>query len=63
MLVDAARRVIDSGIAAFALIVDAKDEDAVTFHRHHGFSRLDAKGAGRTLFVALKGIAAQLKLA
>jgi ribosomal protein S18 acetylase RimI-like enzyme len=61
MLVDAAGRVIESDIAAFALVVDAKDADAVTFYEHHGFSRLDEEGAGRTLFIPLKGIAARLK--
>lgn len=61
MLVDAARRVIDSGIAAFALIVDAKDEDVVAFYEHHGFSHLDVEGPRQTLFAPLKGIAARLK--
>jgi len=61
MLVDAARRVIESDIAAFALVVDAKDADAVAFYEHHGFSRLDAEGAGRTLFIPLKGMAVRLK--
>nr|WP_242477081.1 GNAT family N-acetyltransferase [Halochromatium glycolicum] len=61
MLVDAARRVIESDIAAFALVVDAKDDQAVAFYEHHGFSRLDLEGAGRALFIPLKGIAARLK--
>jgi ribosomal protein S18 acetylase RimI-like enzyme len=61
MLVDAAHRVIESGIAAFALVVDAKDADAVAFYEHHGFSRLDAEGTKRTLFIPLKGIAARLE--
>jgi ribosomal protein S18 acetylase RimI-like enzyme len=61
LLVDAARRVIGSGIAAFALIVDAKDEGALAFYEHHGFSRLDIEGAGRTLFIPLKGLATRLK--
>jgi ribosomal protein S18 acetylase RimI-like enzyme len=61
MLVDAARRVIESDIAAFALVVDAKDADAIAFYEHHGFSLLDVEGAGRTLFIPLKGIAARLK--
>jgi len=63
MLVDAARRVIESDIAAFALIVDAKDADAVAFYEHHGFSRLGVVATGRTLFIPLKGIAARLKQA
>lgn len=61
MLVDAARRVIESDIAAFALVVDAKGADAVAFYEHHGFSRLDMEGEGRTLFIPLKGIAARLE--
>lgn len=60
MLVDAARRVIDSDIAAFALIVDAKDEDAIAFYEHHGFSHLEAEKEGRILFIPLKGITARL---
>lgn len=61
MLVDAARRVTESDIAAFALVVDAKDADAVAFYEHHGFSPLDVEGEGRTLFIPLKGIAARLR--
>jgi ribosomal protein S18 acetylase RimI-like enzyme len=61
MLVDAASRVIASDVAAFALVVDAKDAQAVAFYEHHGFSRLDVEGAGRTLFIPLKGMAAGLK--
>ena len=61
MLVDAARRVIASDIAAFALVVDAKGEDAVAFYEHHGFSRLAAAGDTRTLFIVLKAIAARLR--
>jgi hypothetical protein len=60
MLVDAARRVIESDIAAFALIVDAKDESAVAFYEHHGFLRLGRTAATRQLFLALKGVAASL---
>jgi ribosomal protein S18 acetylase RimI-like enzyme len=61
MLVDAARRVIESDIAAFALVVDAKDAQAVAFYEHHGFLRLAVEGEARTLFIPLKGIAARLK--
>jgi len=59
MLVDAARRVIESDVAAFALIVDAKDAQAVAFYEHHGFSRLAVEGEARTLFIPLKGVAAR----
>ncbi|WP_058553695.1 GNAT family N-acetyltransferase [Thiohalocapsa sp. ML1] len=61
LLVDAARRVIESDIAAFALIVDAKDEGAVAFYEHHGFSRLNVVAGAQTLFIALKGITARLE--
>lgn len=37
MLWDAASQAARSGLMAFALIVDAKDEDAQAFHLHHGF--------------------------
>jgi ribosomal protein S18 acetylase RimI-like enzyme len=37
LLADAALRVIKGDVKAFALIVDAKDENAVAFYRHHGF--------------------------
>ena len=65
MLVDAARRVIESDIAAFALIVDAKDAEASAFYEHHGFSRLVSEGkredSTHTLFLVLKPIAARLR--
>lgn len=38
-------------IAAFALVVDAKDEMAVRFYRHHGFIVLP--GSPLTLFRSL----------
>ncbi len=37
LLADALQRSIHSEIAAFALVVDAKDESAVAFYQHHGF--------------------------
>lgn len=37
LLADALDRTARSEIAAFALMVDAKDEAAVAFYRHHGF--------------------------
>ena len=37
---DAFDRAVRSEIAAFALIVDAKDEAATAFYRHHGFIAL-----------------------
>ncbi|MEW6737721.1 MAG: GNAT family N-acetyltransferase [Acidobacteriota bacterium] len=37
LLWDAALRALRSEVAVFALIVDAKDDQAETFYRHHGF--------------------------
>jgi len=37
LLIDAARRAARSEIAVFALVVDAKDEAAISFYRHYGF--------------------------
>lgn len=37
LLADALIRIIRSEIAAYALIVDAKDKKAANFYRHHGF--------------------------
>lgn len=38
LLANAASRAANSEIAMFAMIVDAKDESAQAFYRHHGFS-------------------------
>ena len=51
LLADALRRTLASPGAAFAIIVDAKDDDAVAFYRHHGFQPL-IEGA-RTLFLSI----------
>ena len=40
MIADAAKRTLRSGIAAFALTVDAKDEAAGQFYQHHSFTSL-----------------------
>ena len=40
LLADALRRAVTSEIAAYAFIVDAKDEDAASFYEHHGFIAL-----------------------
>jgi ribosomal protein S18 acetylase RimI-like enzyme len=37
LLADAAVRAARAEVAVFALIVDAKDDQAVSFYRHHGF--------------------------
>lgn len=45
LLADAAMRSARSELAVFALLVDAKDEPAANFYRHHGFEPF----AGRAL--------------
>ena len=51
LLADALHRAARSEIAAFALIVDAKDEAAAAFYRHHGFIALP--DSPLTLFLPL----------
>ena len=51
LLADALDRAASSEIAAFALMVDAKDEAAANFYRHHGFITLP--DSPLTLFLPL----------
>jgi ribosomal protein S18 acetylase RimI-like enzyme len=51
LLADALHRAARSEIAAYALMVDAKDEAAVAFYRHHGFIALP--DSLQTLFLPL----------
>lgn len=51
MLADALDRAVHSEIAAFSMVVDAKDEAAVAFYRHHGFIALP--DSPMTLFLPL----------
>ncbi|MEB8535828.1 GNAT family N-acetyltransferase [Acidithiobacillus ferriphilus] len=51
LLADALDRATRSGIAAYALMVDAEDEVAAGFYRHHGFVALS--GLPLTLFLPL----------
>lgn len=51
LLADAAARISEMPAAVFALLVDAKNDAAVAFYRHHGF--LTLASAPRTLFVPL----------
>lgn len=51
LLWDAEERAIRAEIAAYALLVDAKDETAAAFYRHHGFVELS--GHERMLFLPL----------
>ena len=54
LLADALDRAARSEIAAYALMVDAKDEAAAAFYQHHGFIALP--DAPRTLFLPLATI-------
>lgn len=51
LLADALSRASDSEIAAYALVVDAKDEGAAAFYQHHGFILLP--NSPLTLFLPL----------
>jgi ribosomal protein S18 acetylase RimI-like enzyme len=51
LLADALDRAARSEIAAFALLVDAKNESAAAFYRHHGFIALPH--CALTLFLPL----------
>lgn len=51
LLADAALKTIAAAPAAFALVVDAKNEQAVAFYKHHGFRQLI--GASKILFLPI----------
>jgi ribosomal protein S18 acetylase RimI-like enzyme len=51
LLADAIARSLAAEVAAFAVLVDAKDATAVAFYEHHGFEKLESHP--RTLFLAL----------
>ncbi|MEK6643565.1 MAG: GNAT family N-acetyltransferase [Planctomycetota bacterium] len=51
LLYDAIDRTCQSGIAAYAVVVDAKDESAVAFYEHHGFQRF--RGEAQSLFMPI----------
>lgn len=52
LLADAAIRAMRSEVAVVALVVDAKDDAAEAFHRHHGFERFGTRA--RQMIVSLK---------
>ena len=54
LLADALDRATRSEIAAYAMVVDSKDETAVAFYRHHGFIPLP--DSHLTLFLPLASI-------
>lgn len=51
LIMDAAIRAAHADSAIFALVVDAKDETAISFYLHHGFRQLVSKPA--TLFLPI----------
>jgi ribosomal protein S18 acetylase RimI-like enzyme len=51
MLMNAVHRTVQDAAAAFTLLVDAKNDRAVAFYRHHGFRALESQP--RTLFLPL----------
>ena len=59
LLADALDRAVRSEIAAYALMVDAKDEAAAAFYRHHGFIALP--DSPFTLFLPLATLEASRK--
>ncbi|MDO5623296.1 MAG: GNAT family N-acetyltransferase [Pseudomonadota bacterium] len=52
LLWDAGLRTMQSGIGVFALVVDAKDETAADFYRHHGFIQLGSNPLAFVLPIA-----------
>ncbi len=55
LLADALNRCLRSDIAAYALLVDAKDDAAAAFYRHHGFIALPSSPL--SLFLPLATVA------
>lgn len=51
LLADAATRAFAADVAAFALLVDAKDDSAVLFYKHFGFEQFESQP--RSLFLPL----------
>ena len=51
LLMDAANRALRSEVAAYAMVVDAKNGQAVIFYEHHGFQRFESQPG--TLFLPL----------
>jgi ribosomal protein S18 acetylase RimI-like enzyme len=57
LLWDAVQRSLRSEIAVFALVVDAKDDQAVAFYRHHGFVTFSSQP--RQLVLPIRNITGQ----
>ena len=58
LLADALERAIRAEIAAYALVVDAKDEPAAAFYRHHGLTAFPGQPLAMFLPLATAGRAA-----
>ena len=43
LLANAAKRVLESDVAAFALVVEAKDEKGTGFYLRHGFIQIESR--------------------
>ena len=54
LLADALKRISKAEIAAYALIVEAKDEAAISFYRHFGFTSFE--DAAKHLFFPLANL-------
>jgi len=52
LLMNAVDRTLQADVAAFALLVDAKNDEAAKFYQHYGFRTLVSRP--RTLFLPLK---------
>ena len=59
LLANALQRAASADIAAYALVVDAKDGQAARFYAHHGFISLP--DAALTLFLPLDSVATLVK--
>ena len=59
LLANALQRAANADIAAYAFVVDAKDDQASTFYAHHGFIRLP--DAPLTLFLPLASVVPLVK--
>lgn len=60
LLADALDRAARSELAAYALVIDAKDDEAAAFYRHHGFIALP--DSPLTLFLPLATVPASRKM-
>ncbi|PAY19144.1 GNAT family N-acetyltransferase [Rhodopirellula sp. SM50] len=52
LLIDGIRRAVKSEIAAYAIVVEAKDENAIRFYEHYGFTAFSARS--NSLFLPLQ---------